>query len=354
MGLWSCGSDSNNSNENEYDRGAMLTNWADNIIVPAYTDYQQKVDALATAKDAFVADRTSDNLTSLRDAWKAAYLSWQWVAIFEIGRAEAIGLAGFTNMYPTNTTEIDNSISTGTYNLELPSRRDQQGLPAIDYLIYGTASSDQDIVDLFEGSAGHRTYLSDVVDKLKELTDEVADDWINGYRDTFVDNDGSTATGSVNKIGNDFIYAYEKLLRTDKIATPAGQFTGTAEPSSVEAYYAGDFSKALYQEGLTAIKNFFNGRHYDSNQSGESFASFLDYMRTITEGEDLTQIINDQFGAIETANASLGDNFSDQIENDNASMLDVFDELQKNVVYFKSDMFSTLSISVDYVDSDGD
>ena len=56
--------------------------------------------------------------------------------MFEIGRAEELALRKHTNIYPTNREEILSNIMSETYNLTLPSTFDQQGFPAIEFLIY--------------------------------------------------------------------------------------------------------------------------------------------------------------------------------------------------------------------------
>ena len=38
--------------ENNYDRTALLTHWADNIIVPSFINYQSKVQAVVTDNGA--------------------------------------------------------------------------------------------------------------------------------------------------------------------------------------------------------------------------------------------------------------------------------------------------------------
>ena len=353
----SCDSGESESDNDNFDRGAMLANWADNIIIPAYQNYQKKVEGLVTASTTFNTTPNENNLVALRSQWQSAYLAWQWVAMFEIGQAETVSLQSYTNLYPADASEIEASISSGSYNLELPSRRNQQGFPALDYLINGLGSTDAEIVDVFTNDQTgdkYKTYLSDLVSRLNELTSEVVADWENGYRDTFVANDGSSATGAVNKMTNDYIFYFEKHLRASKIGVPAGKFSGTKDPSDVEAYYGTEFSKALFEEALNASQAFFNGKHFAGTSSGESFSSYLAYLNGLNEGEDLVKLINDQFDTIETTGAGLSDSFSEQIEIDNALMLDTYDELQKNVVYFKVDMLQVLNIKVDYVDADGD
>lgn len=357
VALVSCDSGSDESSDDNFDRGAMLTNWADNIIIPAYQNYLKEVEALKTSTTDFTTTTNEDNLLTLRNQWQSAYLAWQWVAMFEIGRAEMISLQSYTNLYPTNPAEIEISIASGNYNLELPSRRNQQGFPAIDYLINGLGDTDSEIVSVYaneQNGDAYKTYLSDIVTRLNNLTTEVVSDWENSYRDTFVANDGSSATGAVNKIANDYIYYFERHLRASKIGVPAGVFSGTPDASDVEAYYGSDFSKALYEEALAASKAFFNGQHFGITTTGEGFSTYLDYLNSIKEGEDLVKLINDQFAIIESTGGQLSNNLSEQVETNNTLMLNTYDELQENVVYFKVDMLQALNIKVDYVDADND
>src|SRR5690606_32669456 len=138
--------DGGDTGQDDFDRGAMLANWADNIIVPSYQDYSSKIDALKTTTETFVSGPSVLGLDQLRQDWKAAYLAWQHVGMFEIGKAESIGLQGYTNTDPVDQNEIELAITSGVYHLELPSRRNQQGLSGLDYMINGLAETDDDIV----------------------------------------------------------------------------------------------------------------------------------------------------------------------------------------------------------------
>lgn len=359
LAVFSCDSGSDESSDDNFDRGAMLVNWADHIIIPAYQAYEKEVDALVVQSENFATAANINNLTALRSQWKKAYQAWQWVEMFEIGKAEALYVQSYTNWFPTKTDEIDNNISGGSYNLELPSKRDQQGFPAIDYMIYGIGATDADIIAKYtDGTTGaaYQQYLTDLTGRLQTITTEVVEDWENGYRDTFVNNDGSSATGAVSKMANDYIYYFEKNLRASKVGIPAGVFDtkGDTHPEAVEAYYAKTISKELYEEGLAASEAFFNGQYFGETEKGESFASYLDYIKTIKGGDDIAKLINDQFAVIETTGQPLADDFADQIDTDKTLMLQTYDELQKNVVLFKIDMLQALDINVDYVDADGD
>jgi hypothetical protein len=309
---------------------------------------------LKAAGETFVNDKTTVNLQDLQDALLSAYSSWQYVSMFEIGKAETSALRDFTNIFPSNVAMIESNISAGDYNLELPSTRDQQGFPALDYLLFGIGDANDEIVNKYISNIQYTFYMEALIDRLVFLTSEVLDDWKNGYRDTFVTKDGSEASSSVNKMVNDYLFYYEKALRAGKIGIPAGVFSASPLPDRVEGLYAGNISKQLFDASLKASIDFFNGTHFNSTTKGESLSSYLDYLSNITATESLSEEINNQFAASQQEASNLDDSFYDQVESDNQLMLQTYDELQKNVVLMKVDMLQAMNISVDYIDADGD
>ena len=80
----------------------------------------------------------------------------------------------------------------------------------------------------------------------------------------------------------------------------------------------------------------------------------MDFLNSIKNGTDLTQLINQQFELSRNKAENLNSSFADQVEIDNSLMLQTYDELQKNVILLKVDMLQALNINVDYVDADGD
>jgi len=354
--LWGCSQEGEPEvkNEDNFDRSAMLQNWADNIIIPAYETYVAELSELTQAKNAFVTKSDLSSFQALKTQWLEAYIAWQRVSMFEIGKAEELTLRDYTNIFPTDAEEIEENITSGQYNLELPSTRAQQGFPALDYLLHGSAESEATILARFEGNPAMMTYLSDLADRLEMLSTQVLDDWKSGYRDTFIASDGSNASSSVNKFLNDFLFYYEKALRAGKIGIPAGVFSNTPLSDRVEALYKRDASKVLFETALQAVVDFFNGRHFNENATGESLVNYLDFLNTITQGESLSALINDQFQEAIDAGQALDDNFYNEVETNNQAMLKTYDALQANVILMKVDMFQALNIKVDYVDADGD
>ncbi len=355
--LWGCKSNDSNESTDTFDRGAMLVNWADNIIIPAYTNFNSKATVLKTKTDEFTADPTVEKLQELREAWENAYVSFQNVSMFEIGKAEELRFRNRTNIYPTDVSQIEGFISSGNYNFDLPSSIDAQGFPALDYMINGLADSDMDIVFFYTSNAnaeGYKNYLQTLSETISSLTNEVLTSWTAGYRDVFVANTASSALGSVDKFTNAYIFYYEKALRAGKVGIPAGVYSNGVLPQNVEAFYKKDISKELLLAALNATQNFFNGTKFNGSTDGPSYKAYLDYLNTIKNGENLSVLIDNQFDASRNKVNTLNSNFVEQIATDNSKMLETFDELQRNVVLLKVDMVQAMNIAIDYVDADGD
>ncbi len=356
----SCGSSDDGTSgggTDNFDRGAMLVNWADNIIIPSYEAYNTKLTELKNTTTTFTTTPNETNLVVLRNAWQSAYVSWQDVSMFEIGKADELQLRNWTNIYPADATEIEDKIATGTYNLDLPSSNNEQGFPGLDYLINGVANTDADIVAKYTtdtNAANYIAYLTDLVNKLSNLTTQVVDDWNGTYRATFVANTENTANGSVNRLVNEFIEYYERFVREGKIGFPSGARTGTPLPQNVEAFYKEDISKVLFERSLVATRNFFLGKHFSSATTGSSLKSYLDTLNSMSSNQLLSQVIETQLTATESKAAELSDNFISQIATNNLVMLQTFDELQKVIVLYKNEMVSALNINIVFQDNDGD
>jgi len=343
-----------------FDRQAMLENWADNIIIPAFTSFAEKTTELKSAGEVFASDPSSSAYDGLVTKWEEAYLVFQDVSMFEIGKAEELRFTNNLNIYPTDVAGLNDNVINGGYNLELPSMIDQQGFPALDYLLYGIADDKTMILDFYQNNADaskYLTYLTDLTNRIDDLAQAVVSDWNNGFRNNFVENSGNSATASVDKLTNDFIFYYEKHLRAGKIGIPAGVFSGDRESDKVEALYKNDLSKVLFFRALDAVEKFFNGENYlevGPLSEEESFKTYIEYLDVKKGNESLSTAINNQFQLARTAAQELDNSFYNQVETDNVKMLATYDQLQLNVVNIKVDMLQAFNISVDYIDADGD
>ena len=345
-----------------FDRSAMLVFWADQIIIPAQKKFKEDLESLNNSIENFVSSVNEDNFKIIKDNWLIAYKSWQYIEMFDIGKAEEINFSPRMNIYPVNTERTDLNISNRVDDISNPNNFSSQGFPALDYLLHGIASSESDILDIYLAVDNsfeinnHLKYLKLVSNQMLELTNIVIDDWENSYRDTFVSSTENTATSSINMMTNDFIYYYEKRFRANKIGIPAGVFSGGTLPDRVEAFFKKSVSKTLAIDAIDAITKFFNGVSFDNNtsESGLSFKDYVEFLETKKNDSPLGDLITDQFEISKTGLGELNDDFTLQLDENKLKMLEVYDKIQAAVVLMKVDMLQALNINVDYVDADGD
>ena len=359
--LLSCSEDNSTpASSDNYDRKELLSNLVNNIIIPAHQNFNNELQLFESTVNSFDDDRSISNLEMIQDQFIVAYRAWQYIEMFNIGYAEEIYYASKMNIYPANTTRILENIYSDNVDLDGNSNQfSAQGFPAIDYLLFGVAENNIQILDIYSiDNNSTFTYLNLLVSKMIDNTDAVIDYWETNRQD-FINSTGNTSSSSLNMLANDFVYYYEKGLRANKIGIPAGVWSGEI-PQNVEAYYKSDISKILAIEGLQASTNFFKGIHFGQSQTnGEGLYDYLAYLDD-TNYSDSSMFIGLQDDILDSFDNSmikleqLNNNFALQIETDNIKMLEAYDAIQQGVVRLKTNMLSILGISVDYYDADGD
>ena len=352
--FFSCDENTENepSNGDGFNRTELLDNISNNIIVPAFDEFYNSLLILQESSNIFIDNPSTINLENLSNSWLDSYKLWQYIEMFDIGLAEVINYKGKMNIYPTDPDLINLNILNGNYDLNNNNNFDARGFPAIDYMLHGIAENNELIVNQYVNNSDYSNYLSSLINSMIYNTNLIIEDWIS-FKYDFVNSNGNTATSSVNKLTNDFIFYFEKGFRANKFGIPAGVFSIDPLPQNVEAFYKENVSKDLAIEALNACKSFFLGKYYDTDIYGPSLATYLDYLHTSNEN-NLTDVISEQFIEAENKINLLDNNFILQIQNNNNQMLFAYDAIQVMVVSFKVDLLQALSISVDYVDADGD
>ncbi|MFA6060065.1 MAG: imelysin family protein [Taibaiella sp.] len=350
-------SDDKGSGDNGLDRKPMLTNYADNYILPAYQAMETGLTTLQAQATAFTEQPTEANLSSLKATWRSAYLTWQTVDLLEFGPAEEVSLRMYMNTYPVTTTKVEENISSGNYNLETFGNKDAQGFPALDYLINGLGNTSASILEKYTTdplAANYKKYLKDVIAKMQEKITSVKNSWTN-YRNTFISAAGTDVNGSISKMTNAYVLYYERFLRSGKIGYPVGAMTGVALPTHVEAYYTPEFSKELAVKALESVIAFYEGKNYDGTVTTEGMKSYLAAVGTKDEsGTLMADVISTEFNTALNALKGFNTTFRDGVVNNRPAILGIYENLQQVVALLKVDMVSAFGISITYVDNDGD
>lgn len=353
-------SEKDESTDSNLDREVLLANWADSFIIPGYERFDQKFQVLKTEAGDFQQEPTTQSLQDLREALKAAYISWQEVEMFEVGPAEQVTLRNFFNIYPADIEGITSNISQESYNLNLPASYSRQGFPALDYLINGVAAEGGDVLAFYlDESEGQQRmdYLMTLVGRMNELLSQVLVSWKSGYREQFISKTGLDIGSSTGGMVNAFALYYERHVRTGKIGIPSGATIATGgivNPDKIESFYYPSISRELAITANRASMDFFSGK--SSSGTGASFKSYLNGIeaKDPSTGTLLSLDVLAQFELVQNKLNALNPNLKDQISTDISAMIEVHTEMQKLVRMLKVDMSSAMSITITYTDNDGD
>ena len=347
------GQNSNDDSQSSFDRSKMLEFTVDKIIIPAFDDLEAKLNDLKSSYNKFNSDMTDNNLDDLRNNWLLSYKAWQHVEMYDIGKAMKDYYAFKSNVYPVDTVRVKVNIEKGEYDLNNPNNYDSQGLPTMDYLLYGLDKDTSKVINHFKNDQKISNYLGKIIDEIISTTASVNSDW-KSSKGEFVKSIENSASSNLNMLINDFIYYYEKRFRAMKFGIPGGVFSSSALPDRVEGYYSKIYSKELSLEAFSSIKNFFNGiSHENKDISGTGLKSYLNFLDP-NKTKLLSDEINNQFNIAENSINELNNNFSKQTSTELLKLLTTYDNIQKAVVLLKVDMLQILNINVDYVDADGD
>ncbi|OAV45038.1 imelysin family protein [Lewinella sp. 4G2] len=324
----------------EFDRADMLTHWMEDIFIPKQKNVIAKLEQLQLDLNALATTSGGNQLRAARTSFDNTYLAFQQMSPFILSYGEGLRLRELTNTYPTDVQQIQANFG-GSANLDLPSNTDAQGLPALDYLLFSEGPlNDEPIVVTNPAAVAYAQAIVTQLLKVHEAHLTVLED----NREDYIANDGNSATASIDRTVNDYLFHYEKFLRAGKVAIPAGVFSDDPLPNNAESLYQGK-SKPYFFEALKASKDFFN-------QDG--LKEYMDAIEGSSVGDKLSPVLSRQFTAIENRAAGLNDSFQEQVLEDNTEMLAVYDEMQKLTVLLKVDMLQLMNINVDYVDADGD
>lgn len=362
IGFYACnkedsGSGTDTAIVNGFNKTTMLTYYADNSIIPGYAAMQQKIAALQTASDAFLATPSTTTQAALKTAYTETHLQYERITAYQFGPAETALLDIFLNFsggldysfttsgqltgFSVDTATIESNIITGSYDFSAMTRSSfySQGFPALNYLYFEPDA----IAHFSTGAANRIKYVNDVLTRMKTLVDKVAGEW-TAYRSTFIANTKTNVGSPIGNMVNQLAYQMD-MMKGPRIGWPLGkQSNGIVFATKCEAYYAG-ISVALAVENLSAAK-----RMYTASGSGKGLSDYLVALNR-------SQLNNDVLAQFDAAIAKLSlvpDPLSTSLITQSATVDAAYKEVQKLLTLLKTDVASATAVQITFMDNDGD
>ncbi len=347
----------------DYDKLSLLTNLADNYIIPSLDAYKSKIITLNIHVDSFIENPNISNLTLLRTNWEEALLNWQDIGFLDFGPSEYILLRKQTNTFPIDTTELNNFITLADWNLDYASSYDSKGLQALDYLLFKPGHSESELITYFQNNTNAKNYLKAVAEDLNQNINYVTNQWVT-YREDFINdfevtqsNFSTNSQGSsISNIINALCLHYEFYVRRGKVGLPLGVFNGFSQlelPELVECYYSGKSTQNLVRS-INSLRKYVTGSSYLNNDNGLGLDDYMDFVNAEQSMQQLSTVIDNQFLTILDEVNNINGPLSEEIINNKSQITQTYQELQQLVPYIKVDMTSALGVLITYQDNDGD
>lgn len=350
-----CNNNSNNNdNATAFDRKAMLQNYADQVIIPAYAQLLVQTQALNNALNGFVQNPASNTLQTAQTALEGALLAWQQANAFNFGPAGEMGIRKSLNeeigVFPVSVIKTENYINNGDTSFA-NFDRDTRGFYALDYLLFNNVS---DSVIAAFANTKRKNYLMACANHLLRSITPVNNAWQGAYKAEFVNNTGTDIGSSTSVFYNEYVKSFE-ALKNFKFGVPLGLRPGQTQPlpQHVEAYYSG-LSVKLALAHWQAVKNMWNG--ISITNPAQDGIGLKEYLKTVTGGETLVGSTQAQMAAVDFAFTQINTNqkLSEQISSNFEKVNNVHTELQKQTRFLKSDLSSLIGVAITFSSGDGD
>ncbi len=341
--LYACNKDKGGgaTSSNDTFKKNMLINYADTLIIPAYSDMLSRLELLDMSSDSFQANPSLATQAALKEAFKNAYISFEGISALYFGPAAAQQLNNSLNIFPAGTSKIEAGIQSGSYDFTLLVASDTiQGFPALDYLFF-SADAIQKFNDV--DAASRKTYVKAIITRMKLIVSNTVAQWNNGYRDNFVNSLKTNIGSSIGNLVNQFAFEMD-ALKGPRIGYPLGkQSNGIIFADKCEAYFSG-ITKDVAIANLTSLKKYYTGGN------GKGIDDYLNLLGKPQLNIDVLTQFDVALGALQ----AIPDPMSSAFSGSTATVEAAYREVQKLLTLIKTDVASATAVQITYMDNDGD
>lgn len=341
-----------------FDRGAMLADMTNNVIVPAHNSFVDVLAELETAVSAFTDNPNEETLAAVQEAWLIANLARMELLPFRVGAVDDSLLHNRLDNRPPRTKFIDETILAGEQEISndyLASIGSSSvGLGAMEYILFAAEEGNTAVLDSFTGADATRRqeYLLRLAQNMHQRGDELAHVWAadgDNYALGFVtaDMDGGDLQSSINMLVNQIISDVENIVMS-RLGKPSGQRSnGAVRPDLAEAPYS-QASLARIIASVEGTQVAFNGGE------GLGIDDYLDFLEAEYEGEPLSAAVNEQFAATIAVLEAIEEPLETAVETNLPQVETAIDETMALLVLLNVDVTNHLGVTLTFNDNDGD
>jgi predicted lipoprotein len=332
-------------------------------IVPGYQQFAESSSQLSRAASQFCAApvQNSEELSTLRDAWRHTALSWAAVQNLQFGPLLEDNQAWKIQFWPDKKNLIARKVES-LLRSDSPLDREKidkasvvvQGLSSLEYLLFDSSAGQ---IQRYQDKTSHRRcdMLTAVSQHLQGVASGLYDAWrsddgdyTSHFTHTGKDNpeypDDSVAMANLV----DSLVAGVELIERDKLARPLGldNDSGQAQVYLLE-WWRSQYSKEMIIANLIALQTLF--------RAGDGYG-LDDYLSGQKQHSDLSLAIDEGFvRAINSAHNQPGSLFIAATSPEHRPKLEaLYSDIRTLANLLKNELPEALGISLGFNSKDGD
>jgi hypothetical protein len=266
----------------ETDHTAIAQDALTKVIRPGYNDFETKAGALKEKTETLCAKPSEAALEAAKVAFAAAVESWSKVEIFRFGPVNQAHRYERLFFWPDpkgiGLRQVQRALLKKDETVTSPDRLVEksvalQGLPALEYLLYGKGAEDLTSGD---PETGFRcNFALSVATGIERIAVAVAEDWREGsaYSKTFLTPGPNDPLYRAPKdVTLELFKAFSggiELMRDQKLGKPLGESPERARPR-LAAFWRSGLSFPNMAGNLKGVRELFVGSGFAAIVAGES------------------------------------------------------------------------------------
>lgn len=363
------------SYESDFDKNAMLTRLAEDVLADNYAQLDANAVSLASALTELCEGPNQERLDTSQAAWRDARAPWKRAEAHAFGPVKDLYSRSDIDWYPTEPDKIDALLSQETEispDVLALQGAGARGFGAIEYLLFSAlgsapddATSDEAILaELSSGepeSARRCEYLLSAAMLLGDAARELNAAWRapseggTAFTDTFgkagQESDRYSSTQSaINDLVNALIFGLEDTA-DEKLGMPMGMSDGgNPHPELVQASLSGNALQDILNN-LRGLEAVYRGAQDPSGSpEGESSLSGLVNSRKAAIDERILGELDTAIAAVEAIPQPL----QQAVVTDAEKVQVAWDAIKVVQTSFTSDVAALLGVTLTFNDNDGD
>jgi predicted lipoprotein len=331
----------NSQKNNDFDRGPLLENTANNQVIPAYKNSLRAFQELDSGIALIQTAPSESHLQLSRNLWKEASIAWAATAPFSFGPIDDLLIENNFHYFPIDSLKLQSAVKRdSSKNISINELgSNSRGLGALEYFLF---SENMNI------TSKESHFVKILSENLVTLNQEILNQWESGYAEEFASSTGSDINASITLLTNQWIEVAEGI-KNDKIGMPAGKIVGTDKNHLAVQSPFGNTSFAAIEASLIALQKAFNG------ETGKGVDDYLNALNIRDENNTtLSERINGQLDSLIKLIPKGNQSLSYLIQKEDEKIDQIYLESLNLAILLKTDLMGQLGLVTTFSDSDGD